>query len=284
MVTRLIILFFISFSKVYAGACCGASASVPTLITTDHKAKVGLIASNTAFVAKANKDKITNRGNNLQEVSENYTLLGSFLLRDYFQLGITLPYRVNTRRTKNIAESSAGLSDIELSATYEFLPEIFYSKWKPRGFFYFQQSAPISKSVYSSNKFLATDALSSGHYSSGFGLVFLKRWSSFDLNISAELMRPWDRKLNDQVIKRETTQTFSLEGGLSFSSFRLGGSLTNLREGSFRYLTELGINLTYISVNYSLGVAYIDQTVLKDAFNTSLNKSITVTAIRFFEL
>lgn len=300
----LISIFCLIFSlEVMGAACCGGGVALPSLITGDYRAQLILNMSNSAVTHSANdKHQITKRSGENQEVVETMSLSGAYLISPYLQVGGTLPYKHNTHRLENREEKSSGIGDLGLSAAYEFLPEFSYSLWKPRGHIFLKQVFPTSNSTYDSNSPLRTDIMGNGFYTTSLGLSFIKSitWLDFVLMGAAHYKAPRTFYSENQRYRVTPRPGFSglFAIGISpfYGNFRLGSSLAYSREGKIKitgdfaseseksYYYEVGLSLSYLVNDYSIGLAYTDQAYLGESSNTNLTKTLALNLIRFFSL
>lgn len=296
-------LSFLLVSEVLASACCGGGSSLPTLITGDYQGQLVLSGSNSAMTHDSTvQGKLRKRDGNNQEVIETLTLSAAYLVSPYWQVGLTLPYKLNTRRTSKYEESSRGLSDIKAQVAYEFLPEYSFSLWKPRGYLFLEQTFPNSKSVYNAEKPLRSDSLGNGFYTTALGLSFVKAVSHFDFLVMTEIHKAFKRNFeeNSEALSVRPKLGGSLLLGAGYSPFngnlRLGWTLLYSKEGGREVqgeelitseassFWEIGANASYLFGDVSLSLGYRDQSFLGKASNTSLSKSVNVSLVKFFEL
>lgn len=289
--------------KGYPAACCGGSSSLPTLITGDYKGQVVLNASNAAVTHDSSEQgTLRKRGANNKEVIETLSLSGAYLVSSYWQVGATLPVRMNSHMTPNREERTVGIGDPKLQLAYEFLPEYGYSWWRPKGFLFLEQSFALSNSTYDASKPLRSDSLGNGLYTTALGASFIKTIQSFDLLFMSEIHQGVKRdfELSGSQFSVLPRLGFSALLGAGLSPFagnlRIGATLLYSREGERvirgtinnistpLYFAELGINVSYLYQNWSFQASYRDQTYLSVASNTPLTKSLGLSAVKFFDL
>ena len=297
------VFLLLPFHQVMGAACCGGGASLPTLITGDYRGQAVLSGSNAAITHDSNANgSINKRNGNNQEIIEVLTLSTSYLVSPYWQIGMTLPYKFNTHKTRSYMESSRGLSDIKAQLAYEFLPEYSFSLWRPRGYIFLEQTFPNSRSTYDADKPLRSDSLGNGFYTTALGLSFVKTIYSFDLLFMSEVHKGLKRKFKQNSESFSVTPNLGGSGllGIGYSpyngNFRIGGTLLYSKEGSREitgntsttsnpsYFWEAGVNVSYLLNDISFSIAYRDQSFLGEASNTTLSKSVNASIIKFFEL
>ncbi len=277
-------------STVHAASCCGGGFAFPALILGDDKAQITTSVSH----GQVTDDVLPNgkwirRNDNNQ--SETFKIEGASLISDTFQAGLSIPvvYR------KVAEENSTGLGDISTSVGYEFLPELSYSKWKPKGLAFLQITLPTSPSVYDSSNIFATDSRGRGFFTVGSGVVFTKIFGAWDTNASAELHKSFARKFNSDAAGGEIEahpgwgNSLTLGAGWNYGDLRLGSSLSSLYEdaieisgaqssnGSSQKNMTWSVVANYmLSMESALTLSYADQTLFGSPENSSLSKTVTL--------
>ncbi len=291
------LVIFLFFKSTFGASCCGGGSSMPSLITGDVKTQISAVASNSATTEQTDSDGNLIGVRNSQ-VRESLVLSGSYLLGSYWQIGVTLPLIKNTTKTQGREESSSGLGDISLQAAYEFLPELGYSPWKPRGFLFFEQSFPTSPSTYDANNPLRTDSRGAGLASTSIGLALIKTYPSWDWLGSVKLQHFYQRTFSEpQKMKVAIKPSWSamIGAGKSLSDFRLGLNLTTTHMGAREITgfskaqkmitTAWSTSLSYmIAEESSLSLSYSDQSLLKPSQNSPLLKTLALTFTTFSPL
>jgi hypothetical protein len=304
MAYRNLILFccFFFFSKLcFGAACCAGSSSLPTLITGDYRYQFAFSFINSASTHYVNEEgfKEARDGSN-QEIKETINLSGAVMLSPLLQIGASLPFKMNTHKNIYSEEKSSGVGDLHLTSAYEFYPEYSFSYFKPRAFVFLDQTIPLGRSSFESQKIRRTDSTSRGFYSTSLGLALIKQIKTWDLLFMTEYHRSLKRQFegNESLEVRPGFGYSSLLSlgyapftepwrvGVSFGvSFEEGAELVNLSEKqSDKYSTEAGLSLSYLLHSYLMSVNYKDQTLLSWYKNTTLDKSIVLSLIKFYEL
>ncbi|QDK38142.1 serine protease spb1 [Bdellovibrio sp. NC01] len=289
---QVLFAFVILFSSLqtYAASCCGGGFAFPALILGDDKAQVTASYS----YGQVTDDVLANgkwlhRDDDNQ--SQTYKIEAAMLLSDAWQAGLTVP--VVYRKVAN--ENSTGLGDVSGGVGYEFLPELSYSAWKPKGIAYLQITLPTSPSVYDSDNIFATDSRGRGFFTVGSGAVFTKVFGRWDANASAELHKSFEREFDNAGAGGKITATpgwghsFTVGGGWSYGDLRLGSSLSSMSEDAIRISGaqssngSIQKNMTWSMIaNYMLGLesaltlSYADQTLFGAPENSSLSKTVTL--------
>lgn len=303
---RAIILFFlvlISSSSVYAAACCGGGSALPVLITGDYKGQIVFTGANSAVTHDSNQNgKISERDGRQSQVAESVMLSAAYAISPLWQIGTSIPYKVNSHSAGSAEESSRGLGDIKLQIGYEFLPEYYFSLWKPRGFLFIEQTIANSSSTYDADKPLRSDSLGNGFYTTAFGVSFIKTIYSFDYLFMGEIHQGFKRRFDvgesSFTVKPSIGYSGLVGAGHNFSNtnLRLGGTILYSREGKRSFVGdissisnsshfwEVGISISYLINDLSFSLNYKDQSFLGKAINTPLSKSINASITKFIEL
>lgn len=296
MVTRALILFIILSSNVYASSCCGGGGSLPTLITGDLRAKFNSTYQNAASTYQADIEGNINENNKQEIIREGLSFQYSSLINMYWQYSVSIPVVMNTVRTAKLEEQSSGLGDISGSMAYEFLPEIGYNPYRPRGFVFMELKLPTSDSTYTSQKSLRTDSFGDGFYRLTLGSAFQKIWNSIDALFSVALNYSFERELGGREIQPGIGALSSFSLGYSFSQLpvRVGSSLSyvyrpsisfsDLADSQASYYFETGVSLSYSLDDYVYLLSYLDQSFLAEAKNTMLNQTLLLSISRNFAL
>lgn len=304
MALRALVLIF-SFSSLgaFGAACCGGGASLPNLITGDHKSQVSLNFANSAVTHNvASSGKFVQKDDSSQEITETITLRAAYAFSELWQAGFSAPFKKNTYKEKSLTETSSDIGDLKLQFGYEFLPEYSYSRWKPRGFIFIQQSIINSTSVHESKKGHGTDAISSGFSKSSLGISFIKIIKTVDLAFISEYHVSKARSFSSG------DDTFEVDPGDGYSA--LFGAGISPKNGSLRYgfnivyasesaqkttgdristsseklTVDLGFNIGYAKGENSYILSYSDQSYLGIGKNVSASKAISLSFVHFNEL
>ena len=295
-----VLLLILSQKLVMAGSCCGGGASLPSLIFGDYQAQIGISATNLAVTHSANASgAISEVSANQHEVNEVYSLLASYQLLSKWQMGLVIPYKYNTKETFSKKEQSGGLGDIKISAAYEFLPEMNFSYYKPRGFIFLEESIPTGYSSYESRKTMRTDSFGKGFYSTSLGVALTKNISNFDIIVMGDYNYNLKRKFSDSsevhpgngftslisfgYTPTQTSFHFGVGALYSYeSSASVKGDITSVSNS--KYTTELNLYSSYLFNGFSLMGQYSDQTFWGQSKNSFLTKSLQISLMKFFDL
>ncbi|MBT4793316.1 MAG: hypothetical protein HON90_17225 [Halobacteriovoraceae bacterium] len=300
----IIFIYFILLSPLsFGAACCGGGSSVANLIVGDYRTQLSFGYTNMAITHTVNTDgEFIERDKNNQEVLETMTAMASYLAADYWQFGFSIPMHKNTHKTDYKTSNEMGVGDIKLQPAFEFMPELYYSKWKPRGFVFLQHNIINSRSVYNTKSEFATDAFSQGFNTTTLGLYFTKIIGNFDLTVSTEVHTSPARKFKSNgnefwVTPRDGNST-QLTIGFSpqASNFHFGTNLKSSYDGAKKIsgdIESLGTSKSYTEAGLSIGlrvadksynVSYTDQTFFGVAKNMNAAKIISFNLIHFLDL
>jgi hypothetical protein len=204
-----------------------------------------------------------------------------------YQSGVSFRYQNKSRSFNGNSSSDSGFSDVGLSHAYQV--------WQYTRTWIFQTvNIPTATSIYDTNKSFAVDAQGTGTYQTSIGLFALKNTKTFDYIFSPEVHYAFPRTFDNQTGKTQLQGFWggSVTGGIGYipwrSKLRYGLNLTPRLEGPKTVRTnsttspgkeslvwDSVANITYsIDAQYSVGVSYIDQTLVGPARNTLLNRSI----------
>jgi hypothetical protein len=287
-------LFFAA--DAFAAACCGGGAAFPNLILGDFKSQLGLSASYGDVIGSVSAagQSVFRRSDNL-DLTDAYRLDGSLLAGDYWQLGASVAMVGRTRKVDGARSSSRGLGDVSASAAYEFLPVVYYSAWKPRGFIFARLGIPTAPSI-DDIRLSAVEARGSGFFSGSLGVAFTKNVGSMDFEILAEGVQRFSRSLEQgtELVAVAPAPSFNALAGMGYTpdainKLRVGASLgprylgkrtTTRADGRESVSNDELVWDTTASAHYlletelSAGIIYLDQTLFGPARSTVLQRSI----------
>lgn len=284
------------FLLVAGGPCCSAGSSTPSLITSDAKAQVSLGFSNSWIVGNTPESGPALFYTESAESSFTSAFSGALALSDRFQAGASLPIVFREVERSQQEASSTGVGDLKLNLGYEFLPELYYSEWKPKGYLYLFSILPTGSSKNESLSFLHEDAFGKGFFSVGLGTLFLKQWKRWDAQLITEIRYSFPRTFQVRDVSTRYEPNFGgsalITTGYSFGS---SGFRTALRAGphiespesyeseltsgerSYRMVWDAGLEATYsVTTEMMLGLSYNDQSLLGPTKNTDLSRSLAL--------
>lgn len=280
-------LFFAFFTfNLFAASCCGGGGSLPGIILNDSKAKLSSSFSYQKIMADVDGEGQGRLRKNNTNTTRIISFDGAYLLSDYTQVSLSLPYYQNRVETLKEAESSHHIGDVSASFIYEYAPEEGYSLWRPRGFLYGKIAAPSGISNRDSSRTLRSDITGQGHWILSLGLPFYKLKGNFDLLLAPETFYKM-KKDSDLGAAYGGSLLFSFGYSPSGEAFRFGGGIRSQYQSKqkinqnhytvSKYLTDVMLNLSYaFSLRHSLGLNYNDQTILGPAQNSSLSSGIAL--------
>ena len=286
-------LLFLYQGPSFGAACCGGSSTAPLIMAKEMKSTVIFSLTKDSLTNSASNDGVTSsRSKELNSITDQLNVGAIYSLSPYLQLAGSFTYLSQYALTKATQESSSGLKDATIQLNYEFLPEYFYSTWKPRGFIFSSFTTPIGKSIYDSKKPFQTDAISNGQYSLNSGLYFIKNWSQWDANFLVSLSHVFskDFQANGQAIQVRDYQKFISNIEIGFtpenSNLRVGTLFNFSYQGEKKisnspalnesYHLGLGINGIYQFSKFNIGINYLDQSFFNFAKNKELSQTIGV--------
>lgn len=309
-VAGIILHFSIGFGcTAEAAPCCAGSTSLPALITGDERAQFSAAYSQGAVIGDApNEGLPVFRAAGESETTQTLRLSGASLLSDRAQVGVTATFaaREFSRGTENASATAFG--DTSLGVAYEVLPEWNYSSWRPRGHSFFEVTLPTGRSVYEANRPGMVDATGRGFFRLAAGAVFTKRVEFWDLLAIAELHRSLPRVFSATPANQETLRVDAGYGasaavGAGYSpgggKWRLGVRLQpSFAEGRVLVaspdsassrptrsrpvrVVDTSLEASWLIDESAAGTwtafgAYVDQTLLGPAANTSLNRIVSL--------
>jgi hypothetical protein len=311
---RLSYLFFLLLSPdVWAAPCCGGTSLLPSLITGDDCAQISFSLTQEAIVADAlDNGTVLNRSSDDLDRTLTFKLSAAYRFWNRFQAGIDIPVAYRNVDINGQGSSATGLGDIGLQAGFEFLPELAYSVWKPRGFVFTRLTLPTGKSPYDLSNPTDPDDFGRGFLSIALGALLQKTVGDFDFWLMGE--GHWIAPGTFSSIVPSSLagvipvqQNFSSGWGASgllaagYSPlggiFRLGVSLSPIYEGE-QTVTSListvapprvswnaGIQASIqISDEWTTSLNYVDQTWIGQSRNNSLSRSISLLILKRFLL
>jgi hypothetical protein len=272
--------------------CCSGGGSMPGLILGNEKAQFSLQASFGSVVADASVTGGTRfRESSDDEDSLTMGVAGGFLLSDRWQTGAALNLGHRTLDRSSVKSSGSGLGDLKLHLGYEALPLWSYSRWKPKGFLFFNLVAPTGASTHDSEKPGAADAFGAGFWSAGLGVLFVKTWTSWDVSLFSQGQYSLPRTFKSpREIRVEPGFQSASQFGIGWSpgakalrvgarvgpSWREGGRSRLYGEttkGVHRLVWDSMFELSYMVADHiSASASYNDQTLLGPRKNSSLSR------------
>jgi hypothetical protein len=288
------LLFFIS-AKIYAASCCGGGANFPGLITGESKSQLSTSISHSSVIGHtdSNKKALFHSDDN-KERSQTFKIVGAFKLNEDFQAGLAVPVvrRSINRQGKNA--DSTGLGDVEVYGAYEFLPELTYSAWKPKGYFFTGLTLPTAPSIHEAEVIRFSErARGKGFVIAKAGLSFFKINGNFDFQFLAQIEKPFSREFENTGFTVEKDPGFGWSSlvSMGYSPFgdnlRLGLSVAPSAKAAVRnknnevlsdsqFVWDTSLSASYlVSMEWTVSLTYNDQTILGPSKNAILTRSST---------
>lgn len=288
---RGIILFLIQIS-IYGAACCGGSSAIPSLITGDNQSQFSLSQSMGKVIGRTyQRDRSVFYNDSKDYKTFTTSIKGAYLLGPLLQIGggISLLSKDNSEGT--VSESKTLIGDTDISVAYEYLPETFYSVWKPRGFIYFKHVFPTGKSNFETNTSLLTDVSGKGQHISSLGLVFSKIFRSIDWQLYSEFKYLYDEEVNGKNISSSLGDTQGLNIGYSPNNGAVRTSIglsrhhfedkeivvnNSTQNSSREEYWDFELGLAYMVNDSTYSLSYTDQTLFGSTENTTLSRTISI--------
>jgi hypothetical protein len=260
-------------------ACCGSSVAVPAIITGDDRAQVSASFSHMEIFTDVGSDSIWRRRAR-SETKETLKLEAAHIFKDRWQAGATVP----------LVDGEQG--DLSLNVAYEFLTNWDYHPWRPKGFVYFQMTAPTGISPYDGKP--PGDVTGKGFYTPSIGAFLLKdvgRWDFYSgLLLRQPLARDFETADSSGRLHPGLGGQLSLGAGRRLSrELRLGALLVWEYDDPIKVTgptpssgaVERGCSAV-ASASYDLNgektvsFAYTDQSLFGSPTNTSLGRTVSV--------
>jgi hypothetical protein len=283
-----LILFSFFLEKAHAASCCVANTSVSNLMVLPSKWQQTASMSQARVIGDTNtKGSSTFRNSKNQEQTTSGRMDLAYSWTSLYQSGVSTKYQNKSRSFNGKEANDSGWSDVGLSHAFQL-------KQFSRTWIFQTLNIPTARSIYDSHQSFAVDAQGNGTYQSSLGVFSLNNFKEWDYFISPEIHHSLARSFSNKN-EKTTLNPFwggSVTTGVGYipwrSKFRYGVNLTPRLEGpktvSRNGVEQTGkesmvwdtvLNVTYsIDAEYSLGLSYLDQTVMGPARNTLLNRSV----------
>lgn len=295
-----LVLFILFSLKAFSSSCCGGGSSSSMIITGDNRAEMSLGYSYRSDIGQTNQDgrAILNNAQ-IKDQRQNITLQGQYQVSESWQLASKLSLVDKSLKKSGLKENNTGPGDIDLQATYEYLPEYTYSDYKPRGFVYSKASIPTSKSLYDSESNIFSDVRGTGLYSLGLGNFLLKKLDTVTLKLTIE----WNHYFGKRYAryKLHDYEKFVLPLGLAYTypdsdftfgltdtfSYQTGKTLSGEIESksSQEYFWELSPFVNYSpNRNEIWSLSYSDSSLQGKNINSPLYRTVAFNYTYVFAL
>lgn len=289
------ILFLIIFSKLYASSCCGGGSSSSMIITGDNRAELSLGYSYRNDVGQTDTSGNAYFNNSaITDQKQTINLQAQYQVSEYTQLATKTSFVEKELNKSGLNESNMGLGDIDLQATYEYLPEFTYHPIKPRGFIYFKSTIPTSKSLYNSESSIKSDVRGTGLYSIGLGNFFIKKFDNWTIKFTSEWNHFFGRNYKDLALSDydkliipigvshsfdNSDFTIGFTDSFSYQTSKTLSGMNNSTSAS-EYFWELNTFINYsLNRNQMFSLSYSDSTLIGKNINSPLYRSAALTYI-----
>lgn len=287
-----------------AGACCGSSSLLPTLITGDDRAQLGATLSNAALMGRAySSGPAVFHGEGESESTQTLSIAAALRIFDRWQAGVQAPVVRQENSVGTAHSTRTGLGDVQASVAFEALPEWSYSAWRPQGFVFLGVTAPTGKPMSEATDPMGSDATGRGDWGLSAGSYFRKTLQAWDLFATFSFTRFLEKQIRQSNLSLRYAPNWGAAAalGVGYSpgrgDWRFGLSLSPVYEWARRYSGSLegtrteklvwnaGAQVAYMpSMAWSFGLAYSDQTLLGPVHNTSLSRTASFSVQRRWEL
>jgi hypothetical protein len=277
------------------------------VITTDSRAQLATTVSHGTVIGDVTGDgEAIFRSNRNRETSTTLKFDSAYSVSDYWQVSASVPVVKHYRGLGDTEASSTGLGDITVGGAWEFLPELNYSAWKPRGFVVAQVTAPTAPSIYDSTDPIGADVRGRGFWTPSVGMVFSKIHGHFDLLSSIEVHQSLSRKTNtagaggELTVKPQPGASLMVGAGYNLPTrpWRFGLSIMPTYEGPIvtegvgfkntsapQYVWNISLQAAYlIESDWTASAAYTDQTLVGPAQNVALSRTFSVIFVHRWSL
>jgi hypothetical protein len=276
--------------NVRAASCCGGGFASPSLILGDDNASLAADLSYSNIATEVSSSGYwENRG--AAESLETLRLQGAHIFEDRFQVGASVPVVSRSRA----GSTSTGFGDIAVNLGYETLPDWDYSVWRPHGVSYVTLTAPTGRAVQESTEALQLDARGRGFWAVGLGTTLTKAVGKYDFSGTVEGHRSFAREVKTSTLEGEIRPgygaLFSVGAGYNIRDTRVGASVAFNYEdaiattgtinspGSPAQVITAGVAISQmIGDAWAVSLSYSDQTLFGAPVNTSLARSVGLTA------
>lgn len=300
MIKFVALFIFIFSSNAFSSSCCGGGSSTSLIIVGDKKSEMTL-----GYVRKKDfgQTDIHGKSHYLKHSSKDNSHILNFQYAyqwsEYTQLATKFSVVSKDIKKSNFDEKSTGLGDLEFQYTFEYLPELSYSAFKPRGFLYAKLIIPTTKNMFNSKKILKSDVRGFGYYGMSVGQFYVKKINQINLRLATE----WIHYFNTSTVslKQSSFEKFIIPLGGSFDFLSLPISLGYTQ--SFNYQTskkitgalhsttgkehywEANFYLNYSPTDEDLySLSYSDSSLIGKSINSPLYRSLSLNYTRSWSL
>jgi hypothetical protein len=278
-----------------AAACCGGGVAAPTIITGDDRAQAAISATHSQILTDVNASGIW-RDRETTELGETLRIDAAYKAGESWQVGASVP--VISRSRAN--DQSSGLGDVALNTAYEYLPELEYNPYRPKGLGYLQLIIPTGRTVFEDST--GIEARGRGYWALGLGTLLTKTIGDWDGLLVLDLHRSFRKSVHTSQFTGTLSPGFGgsvlVGGGYNLRSWRFGLNLAWFYEdpvqaesadsstaGAFqqytagtlqRYASASAVVSYLASDEWSATLNIADQTLFGSPLNSSLGRSVSL--------
>lgn len=293
-------LFILFSSKVFSSSCCGGGSSSSMIITGDNRAEMSLGYSYRSDIGQTNQDGwATLNSDQIKDQRQSINVQGQYQATERWQLASKLSLVDKNLNKSGLKENNMGPGDVDLQATYEYLPEYTFSDYRPRGFVYSRATIPTSKSLYDSQSNIFSDVRGTGLYSLSLGNFLLKKLNTVTLKLTTEWTHYFGKTYSQ--FKLHDYEKFSLPLGFAYThpdsdftfgltdtfSYQTGKTLTGEinSKSSQEYFWEVSPFVNYSpNRNEIWSLSYSDSTLIGKSINSPLYRIVSLNYSYVFAL
>lgn len=284
-----LILFFVFITaKGWGAACCGGAAQISSLITAEDQQQMTTQLSHLGYNYEVDGAGYWSAVRN-HSFSESLRFDFARLISEKNQMGFSVPFTKNGN--DQVTNTSPKLGDVTLTFGRRFFEQEEVSSFPFQVLNFASLTIPSGRSLEDSQDLQKLDVTGKGDYIPAVGVILVRDVAAMDYQLTAEIHRPLDRKVNNLDGKYEKKYgvggSLTLGAGWNHNRFRIGGSVGQIYEdpvqlqgdidtkSSLKRTTVATLSGTYLLPDLmSLTLSYSDQSLLGEPVNSSLSQSI----------
>lgn len=262
------IFSFLLAESLWAAPCCGGGPAGISLITGDEQRALRL------GMAQVQENAYIDTYGYRSEKGREYQLLtvsGSFLISDRWQAGFLLPFQQ--------AQAEKNVGDVFVNVAYELLPELSYSRWRPKVFLYSGVDLPSGKSTFDNPT--SEDQISGlGYFRASLGALAVKSLGKLDGNAGLKIIRGFERQNSGNITSYQGSAGlgYSLAPARVFTS--MNANYEKIDHDQFRQWWSWSVGVSAeVASEKLLALTFEDQGLVGRPLNTSPQKVISLSLI-----
>jgi hypothetical protein len=287
-----LILTIFTSQHVMASSCCGQSPASFTVLSLDQRFSLSSAVSYTKSIGRIyeESDEFYIWSDKTREVHRtSINLAGSLGNRQQGFIKVNL---LNGHYSDSFESGkSSKLSDTLVGYTFEALPEYTFSYWKPIIYLTAFLNIPTGHSIFDQNSLSeGTEVTGHSQWGVGAGITLKKVYFPYTLTLQVRtielLEKQFTRTRVSSFYDHSVALLINYASNLWNLQFNSGLTWTSLSPktlapsqvrsgGSQSFNVLLGLQKS-ITENWVGGVSYSDQTLVGPAFNSLLNKSLSI--------